>query len=234
MSLTTTILTERIHNWTDGQPYLTQLFCSYLGPEATPADVDASVERLRREDENHLPPLLERLNSDEKLRKYVDRILAGERIKFYPRENRRQAQLELLGILKADEQGYCAIRNRIYEMVLKDMSATNIPSVPKKWPQLERVEGDGQLLYRRGIEELEKCFRVIGGSDLEAFENYSQQILTSLQNEELFGGNQDLRQEINKIISGLNKLTRRVLNEPFNDFAKGELRYACSATEPNE
>jgi hypothetical protein len=113
-----TTLAERIRYWTDGQPYLTQLLCSYLGPDAMTADVDASVERLRREDENHLPPLLERLNSDAKLRGYVDRIMVGERIKFYPRENRRQAQLELLGVIKADAEGYCIIRNRIYVQAL--------------------------------------------------------------------------------------------------------------------
>lgn len=113
-----TALAERIHYWTDGQPYLTQLLCSYLAPDAAPADVDAAVEQLRRVDENHLPPLLERLNSDEKLRKYVDRILAGERIRFYPRENRRQAQLESLGVVKEDAEGFCIIRNRIYQQAL--------------------------------------------------------------------------------------------------------------------
>jgi len=111
-------LTERIHYWTGGQPYLTQLLCSYLGTDATPANVDAGVERLRREDENHLPPMLERLDHDEKLRRYVERVLVGERIKFYPRENRRQAQLELLGVIKENVKGFCIVRNRIYKQVL--------------------------------------------------------------------------------------------------------------------
>jgi len=120
------LLAERVHYWTDGQPYLTQLLCSYLGPDATPADVDAGIERLRREDENHLPPMLERLNRDEKLRGYVDRILAGERIKFYPRENRRQAQLELLGVIKEDAEGFCIVRNRIYERVLAGVAEPTV------------------------------------------------------------------------------------------------------------
>ncbi|MCP4542430.1 MAG: hypothetical protein GY832_35350 [Chloroflexi bacterium] len=122
------ILAERIHYWTDGQPYLTQLLCSYLEPDAAPGDVDAGVERLRREDENHLPPLLERLNDDEKLCEYIRRIQVGKRIKFYPRENRRQVQLELLGVIKADAEGYCTIRNRIYEQVLP---SSNNPSPQK-------------------------------------------------------------------------------------------------------
>lgn len=127
-----TLLAERIHYWTDGQPYLTQLLCSYLGSDATSADVDASIERLRREDENHLPPLLARLDTDDKLREYIERILAGERIKFYPRENRRQAQLELLGIIKADEEGCCSIRNHIYEQsVISPDSSFDPGTYPK-------------------------------------------------------------------------------------------------------
>ncbi len=121
---------ERIYYWTDGQPYLTQLLCLYLGPEATPADVDVGVERLRCEDENHLPPILERLNADAKLREYVTRVQSGERVKFYPRENRRQAQLELLGIIKADDEGCCKIRNRIYEQALAEAIELTTPPLP--------------------------------------------------------------------------------------------------------
>ena len=112
-------LAQRIHYWTDGQPYLTQLLCSYLETKAGPTEVDISIERLRCEDENHLPPLLERLSSDKKLWEYVSKIQSGERIKFYPRENRRQAQLELLGVLKADADGYCTVRNQIYQQSLR-------------------------------------------------------------------------------------------------------------------
>jgi len=122
-----TMLAERVHYWTDGQPYLAQLLCSYLGPEAAPADVDSGVDRVRREDENHLPPMLDRLERDEKLFQYVERIAFGERIKFYPREHQRQAQLELLGIIKADEEGCCTIRNRIYE---QSLIGSECPSEP--------------------------------------------------------------------------------------------------------
>ena len=123
-------LSERIYQWTDGQPYLTQLLCSYLGPDSTTADVDAGVTRLRQEDENHLPPLLDRLGKDDKLREYTGRIHSGEEIRFYPRENRRQAQLELLGVIKTDQQGYCRIRNRIYEQVLREFCSSSTAQSP--------------------------------------------------------------------------------------------------------
>lgn len=111
-------LAERIYYWTDGQPYLTQLICHYLAPDASPVDVDTAVEQLRREDQNHLPPLLDRIVENAKLQEYVSRILSGERVRFYPRQHLRQAQLELLGIIKGDSNGWCQIRNRIYEQSL--------------------------------------------------------------------------------------------------------------------
>jgi hypothetical protein len=144
-------LAERIHYWTDGQPYLTQLLCSYLGPDATPADVDAGVERLRRDDENHLPPMLKRLNSDEKLRGYVERILAGERIKFFPGENRRQAELELLGVLKSNGEGHCLIRNHIYEQVFSPQDST------KPWMSINGKESEKAMeIPQELLEEIKK------------------------------------------------------------------------------
>lgn len=122
-------LAERIHYWTDGQPYMTQLLCTYLGPNALPSDVDAGIERLRREDGNHLPPILKRLNQNNKLLEYVGEVRSGRHIMFYPTQHERQAQLELLGVLKADENGYAYIRNRIYELALypHDNSTSMIP-----------------------------------------------------------------------------------------------------------
>lgn len=116
----TRTLAQRIHHWTDGQPYLTQSLCAYLEANATKSDVDAAVERLRREDRNHFLPLLRRLDDELKLQAYTAKILDGNRIKFYPGQNPRHNHLELLGVIKADDEGYCTIRNRIYEAVLKD------------------------------------------------------------------------------------------------------------------
>ncbi len=147
------LLAQRIHNWTDGQPYLTQFLCANLGPNATPTEVDASVERLRREDENHFPPLLKRLNADKKLLEYVGRIQAGDHIKFYPRENRRQAQLELLGVLKADDDGYCAISNRIYELALKEVAASQVKTKSfKTIIQLKKEKTDSYAELKENLK----------------------------------------------------------------------------------
>lgn len=112
------IVATKIYHWVSGQPYLTQQICAYLRPGASALDVDDAVERLRREDENHLPPLLKRVNADKSLRTFINQIIVGEQIKFFPTENQIQAQLELLGVIKFDSNGDCVFRNRIYEVSL--------------------------------------------------------------------------------------------------------------------
>ena len=148
-------LTERIHHWTDGQPYLTQLLCSYLEPNAKPIDVDAGIDRLRREDENHLPPVIDRLDRDEKLYQYAVRILNGERIKFYPRENPRQAELELLGVIKEGSGGYCTIRNRIYKKVLMETLEPPTDSTTISYPP--RVKRIYSLRINANFNEVWRC-----------------------------------------------------------------------------
>ncbi len=112
-------LAKHIHHWTDGQPYLSQLLCSYLELNATSSDVDKGVERLLRTDENHLRPLHKKLEGDQKSYEYARRILDGEKIKFYPVQAPPQAKLELMGIIKSDADGDCMIRNRIYKRSLE-------------------------------------------------------------------------------------------------------------------
>jgi hypothetical protein len=149
-------LAERVHYWTDGQPYLTQLLCSYLEPDATPTDVDTGVNRLRREDENHLPPLIDRLERDEKLSQYVKRILSGEHVKFYPREHRRQADLELLGVIKEGAGGFCVVRNRLYRQVLLETFAPRSDRIPPSYsvPDLERLYS---LRINASFDEVWSC-----------------------------------------------------------------------------
>jgi hypothetical protein len=119
----TILLAKRIWSWTCGQPYLTQLICQKLSEiEYTPLteDVDRIAQSLHREDQRHIVPLLDRWITDSRLVAYIQRILNGERIRFFPSENRRQGTLALLGILKADVDGYCAVRNPIYERALRE------------------------------------------------------------------------------------------------------------------
>ncbi|MGB0383911.1 MAG: AAA-like domain-containing protein [Ardenticatenaceae bacterium] len=115
------LLSKRIWYWTSGQPYLTQLICHHLSQQKhipNTEDIDRLARNLPTEDQEHIVPFLDRLTSDQKLVEYIKRIQAGQQIRYTPRYNRRQRQLELLGVLKADASGYCMIRNRIYEQAL--------------------------------------------------------------------------------------------------------------------
>lgn len=111
-------ISERIHYWTNGQPYLTQQLSRNLRPGSTPIDIDNAIDALCREDENHIPPLLKKVANNDNLRTYLRQIHDGEKIIYYPLANQTQSQLEILGLIKADEDGYCIIRNRIYQRVL--------------------------------------------------------------------------------------------------------------------
>jgi len=121
------VLAQQIHAWTGGQPYLTQKLCSYL--IETKNNVEVAIEQLRREDQNHLPPIFQRLQEDKKLGQYIQRIYQGKRIKFSSGDN-RHATLELLGLIKADSEGYCIIRNKLYKEMLAELFTGE--SIPHK------------------------------------------------------------------------------------------------------
>jgi len=113
------LLADRVYFWTSGQPYLTQLLCSLLDGKSTSEDVDNKVHLFFKIDKKHLPPLFKKLSIDTKQTEYLIRLLDGEKIKFYPTANSRQADLELLGFISDDVEGNCCIKNRIYQLGLK-------------------------------------------------------------------------------------------------------------------
>lgn len=110
-------MSRRIYYWTSGQPYLTQKLCSILENDSS-LDVDQSVKKLRCEDGNHLKPILNKLQNHIDLQQYLNKILAGEKLKYYPNEFLLQAQLHLMGLIKSDEDEHCIIRNNIYKQIL--------------------------------------------------------------------------------------------------------------------
>ncbi len=62
---------KQIYFWTDGQPYLTQYLCGQIGDNVTSGDIDDLVVTMRREDENHLPPILHKLENNPELYDYL-------------------------------------------------------------------------------------------------------------------------------------------------------------------
>jgi hypothetical protein len=194
------VLARRIHYWTDGQPYLTQLLCSYLKPEADPSDVDTGVDRLRRKDLNHLPPLLKRLKTNEVLCNYVRRILSGEQLRFSPDWHTELERLALLGVIKPDKKSYCTIRNRIYERVLVEILGSQVNADTEKTNEVvvrgDEVAGDkisvGDISDSTGVA-VGRGATALGGIQGEHINIYVGQSLSASENH--IGEPSDLSEE---------------------------------------
>lgn len=119
---------ERIHYWTDGQPYLSHRLCLYLAERieiATVSNVDAvvddAVERFFQDDTHHLKRI-GGLADDPELLAYVQRITSESRPRFSAALNERHFRLaHIIGIIKAGPNGRCRIRNRVYERALAEV-----------------------------------------------------------------------------------------------------------------
>jgi hypothetical protein len=114
----TVSLAGLVHGWTDGHPYLTQLLGAYLvdlPPGSVPARLDDYVWTLIAQDLNNLPHIRDELQRDAWKQDFLRRVRDGARERFLPNVNPVHAQLELSGVLKADANGFCKVRNRIYE-----------------------------------------------------------------------------------------------------------------------
>lgn len=108
-------INHRLHGWASGHPYWTQLLAAELGTstqEPTDETIKSIVEQLLRGEDRNLPHLIRSLRADEALWLLVESLLDGVPLLF-SRANAAIAKLELIGVLK-DENGRCAIRNRIY------------------------------------------------------------------------------------------------------------------------
>jgi hypothetical protein len=151
------VVSQNLHHWTSGQPYVTQQLCLYLAEQDRPMKVgDAvagAVERFFREDTNHLPRIVKDLARDPELLTYLQHAVT-ERAKFTPSINSQHFQLaHVIGIIKPDEHDRCQIRNRIYERTLisiyqsaglerhKGEGAGQVVQVPDKAAPPQTVSG---------------------------------------------------------------------------------------------
>lgn len=141
---------ERVHFWTGGHPYLTQLLCNEcLKRSTTPlcGDVDDIVHaRFFAQDSRHeetnfadverrlLEPEIPFLEPDEARVQVLDfygRILAGRRVDE-DADNPILSSLVLSGVLRSDS-GVLKVRNRIYEGVFNESWRRNsLPGAEKR------------------------------------------------------------------------------------------------------
>jgi serine phosphatase RsbU (regulator of sigma subunit) len=105
-----------VHSWASGHPYWTQLLAAKLETEVQVLPTDELIrkvaEQLIRTEDANLPSLIRSLRSDNTHWSLVEALLDGTPL-FFSRANAAIAKLELIGILK-DQDGQCAIRNKIY------------------------------------------------------------------------------------------------------------------------
>lgn len=116
-------LAERLQFWTSGQPFISQRLCRYLAKLdlAFPTTLDLMVERFIQNDTSHLPRIQAYFDEKPELRDYARQIIST-RAKFSPSINPWQFQLShVIGILSADDEGCCQIRNRVYEAAFPEL-----------------------------------------------------------------------------------------------------------------
>jgi len=113
-------LNQRLHTWTDGHPYWTQLLASVLRDSLktqTDESVNRAVECLLRTEDKNLPYVFQFLRANHDLLRTFEAVLEGVPLPFR-RSNSDVAKLELIGVLK-DRDGQCVVRNRIYRQAVE-------------------------------------------------------------------------------------------------------------------
>jgi len=122
-------VSEHIFHWTAGHLRLTQRLCAILEEQGesqlTTQSVDSAVETMLSDDYN-ISSVLNRLaRSEGEIGRLAHEVLEGTKVKF-SRNNLDVARLELTGLIRADEDGNCVVRNRIYEKALRAMPGPGI------------------------------------------------------------------------------------------------------------
>lgn len=217
-----TEITNRLYYWTGGQPYISQKICAYLWDLDTThlssKSVDDTVERFFVEDINHLHRIFEDLETypDYNLIGRVSQVI-NSRVKFFPSTDETLLILgHVIGLIKADQDGYCKIRNRIYERALHERFPQG--SNPMKPIKKTNQDKNEEMDVKRGLQILK---RYAESSDWQDdFDILEAQILQCLQEKEQYG--YDDQGNWARIMSQLNKLSRSRLNISFNDLCLGK------------
>jgi hypothetical protein len=116
------ILAERIYHWVSGHPYLTQYLCGHLEINSAKEDVDSAVDQLIRNETHNLSHIVKAIDGRDDLRSYLVRILKKEKIPYAPNHDPMHETLGLIGLVCSDSNGQCVIRNRVYEILVSDIT----------------------------------------------------------------------------------------------------------------
>jgi len=114
-------LCRQVHSYTNGHPYWTQLLGDKISRWREPivdSVIPGIVEQLLQNEDRNLPHLFRGLEREGgQLWHYAESLLAAGGLSF-SRTQTSVAELELLGLIR-NKEGFCVLRNRIYEEALK-------------------------------------------------------------------------------------------------------------------
>ena len=134
------VVAERMYDWVGGHPFLTQCLCASILEDRlppTPGSVDSAVQKLSRNDIQHWPSITRKLNTYPDLWRELKRLNRGDQIAFQPSQSSKIRALELMGLVKADSQNFCKIRNRLYKRLLQSRPEP-LPSEQDRTGESER------------------------------------------------------------------------------------------------
>lgn len=157
---------EGLYAWTGGHPYLSQRLCAVIEGwmskskrrrRIIPATVDAAATEVLSGDD-HLAHLLGQLSRDAEAFAWLRRFMQEDKKVRFSRVSPVIARLELIGAIK-NQDGFCALRNRIYEETLRSY----LEQAATATAQMD-VEALRRLLdiHRRNLFQLEETRAKLG------------------------------------------------------------------------
>ncbi len=115
-------IVDRVYDWTGGHLYLTQRLCADLakhcGADISLDEVDAVAQAMISD--RNVQHVCGELSETTELNQILQWVLQGDRTLRFNRASAIIAELALIGVIKANPDGSCGIRNAIYRKALGD------------------------------------------------------------------------------------------------------------------
>ncbi len=123
----TNLMAERLFYWTSGQPFLVQKSCYYIAENISKLKqigakkiVDTSIYKIISTDTNHLSIIYD-LKKDRESLEEMKSLIYGKPTRLLMSSNQLHFYLtKINGIIKAESNGFCVIRNQVYERALHE------------------------------------------------------------------------------------------------------------------
>ena len=126
---------------THGHPNLSSKLCVFI-KDRPGTSVEAAVEDFSSSGDENIHRVLEGLKNHQEETQWVVKLIQGEQTPKFDRSSALVARLELLGVIRRGGDGNCAIRNQIYENVLRNQLQLEQLEVTAASEEASRVEAE--------------------------------------------------------------------------------------------